>query len=146
MRRWRPWLAALMRAGIGAAALGAGAAGGALAHHSYAMFDSTKLVVLKGTLLSFTYVNPHSFISVVGSPDEATAPARWDVEATSPSSLAAIGIKSDTLKPGEKLTIALRPLRDGRLGGSMVFVITPDGMTHGANPANLGLDPAKLKP
>lgn len=130
------------------AALAAGAmiAGPALAHHSYAMFDNTRLVVLKGTLLSFTYVNPHSFISVVGSPDEASAPVRWDVEATSPSALAAVGIKADTLKPGEKLTVALRPLRDGRLGGSMVFVITPDGVAHGANPANLGLDAGKLRP
>jgi hypothetical protein len=138
MRGFRRWLPALAAGGLWA--------GGALAHHSYAMFDNTRLVVLKGTLLSFSYVNPHSFISVVGSPDEGAAPVRWDVEATSPSALAAIGIRSDTLKPGEKLTIALRPLRDGRLGGSMVFVITPDGMTHGANPANLGLDPAKLKP
>lgn len=132
--------------GLAAGGLGVGVLGGALAHHSYAMFDNTKLVVLKGTLLSFSYVNPHSFISVVGAPDEAAAPVRWDVEATSPLALSAIGIKADTLKPGEKLTIALRPLRDGRLGGSMVFVITPDGATHGANPANLGLDPAKLKP
>jgi hypothetical protein len=136
----------LLQRSLLALAAGALAAGPALAHHSYAMFDNTKLVVLKGTLLSFSYVNPHSFISVVGSPDEATAPVRWDVEATSPSALAAVGIKSDTLKPGEKLTVALRPLRDGRLGGAMVFVITPDGVAHGANPANLGLDAAKLKP
>ena len=122
------------------------AAGSAAAHHSYAMFDNTKLVVLHGTLLSFSYVNPHSWISVMGSPDDHTVPVRWDVEATSPLTLAGQGIKADTLKPGDKLTVGLRPLRDGRLGGSMVFVITPDGVSHGAKPSDLGLDPAKLKP
>ena len=122
------------------------AAGGAFAHHSYAMFDNTKLVVLRGTLVSFSYVNPHSWISVMGAPDDKTAPVRWDVEATSPLTLSAQGIKADTLKPGDKVTVALRPLRDGRLGGSLVFVITPDGVSHGAKPADLGLDVAKLKP
>ena len=122
------------------------AAGPAAAHHSYAMFDNTKLVVLHGALLSFSYVNPHAWISVIGSPDDKTAPARWDVEATSPLTLANQGIKADTLKPGDKVTVALRPLRDGRLGGSLVFVITPDGVAHGARPSDLGLDPASLKP
>ena len=135
-----------MRRLLFALAAAALASGSAWAHHSYAMFDNTKLVVLRGTLLSFSYVNPHSWISVTGSPDDKTAPARWDVEATSPLTLAGQGIKADTLKPGDKLTVGLRPLRDGRLGGSLVFVITPDGVSHGAKPADLGLDPAKLKP
>jgi hypothetical protein len=130
-----------------AAALAAGSGlGPAHAHHSYAMFDNTKLVVLRGTLILFSYVNPHSWISVMGSPDDKAAPVRWDVEATSPLTLAGQGIKADTLKPGDKLTVALRPLRDGRFGGAMVFIITPDGVSHGANPADLGLDLARLKP
>ena len=128
------------------AAVAALTAGGAWAHHSYAMFDNTKLVVLKGTLLSFSYENPHAWISVTGASDDKTAPVRWDVEATSPLALARQGIKAETLTPGDKVTVALRPLRDGRLGGSLVFVITPDGIAHGAKPADLGLDVAKLKP
>lgn len=122
------------------------AAGSASAHHSYAMFDNTKLLVLKGVLLSFSYENPHAWISVVGAPDDKTTPVRWDVEATSPLSLARQGIKADTLKPGDRVTVAVRPLRDGRQGGSLVFVITPDGVSHGAKPADLGLESATLKP
>ena len=118
----------------------------AVAHHSYAMFDNTKLVVLHGTVLSYSYVNPHAWISVTGSADEGGAAARWDVEATSPLVLAGLGLKPENLKAGDKVTVALRPLRDGRFGGSMVFVVTADGVAHGAKPENLGLDLAKLKP
>jgi len=71
---------------------------------------------------------------------------RWDVEAISRSALASIGIRADTLKPGDKLTVAFHPLRDGRHGGSLVFVITPDGVAHGAKPADVGFDASSLKP
>ncbi|HEY4031786.1 MAG TPA: DUF6152 family protein [Caulobacteraceae bacterium] len=131
---------------LAALACAGAVAGPALAHHSYAMFDNTKLVVLHGTVLSYSYVNPHAWISVTGSPDEATPAVRWDVEATSPLVLAGQGLKPENLKAGDKVTVALRPLRDGRYGGSMVFVVTADGVAHGAKPENLGLDMAKLKP
>ena len=118
----------------------------ASAHHSYAMFDAHKVLLLRGTLIKFSYLNPHSWISVLGSVDGNDSPLRWDIEATSPSSLKQMGIHFDTLKPGDKLTIAFHPLRDGRAGGSLVFVVTPDGEAHGAKPSDLGFDLATLKP
>jgi hypothetical protein len=117
-----------------------------VAHHSFAMFDMQKVLLLRGTLIKFSYLNPHSWISVLGTIDNAGEPSRWDIEATSPSSLNQIGIHTDTLKPGDKLTIAFHPLRDGRSGGSLVFVVTPDGEVHGAKPSDLGFDAAMLKP
>ena len=120
--------------------------GTAFAHHSFAMFDQHKVEVVRGTLLKFTYLNPHSWISVIGTLDDASARGRWDIEATSPSTLARIGIQADTIKPGDKITVAFHPLRDGRQGGSLVFIVTPDGIAHGAKPQALGFDLAKLKP
>jgi hypothetical protein len=118
----------------------------ASAHHSAAMFDASKLVVLRGTVVSFSYLNPHSWISVQAAPEGSAEVKRWDVEATSPTALARIGVTKETLKPGEKLTIAIRPLRDGRAAGSMVFFVLPDGKSYGADPGALGLDIAKLRP
>ena len=128
------------------AAATAFAGGISFAHHSFAMFDEKKIEVIRGTLLKFTYLNPHSWISVVGSVDKLTAVERWDIEATSPSTLAGIGIHANTLKTGDKLTVAFHPLRDGRRGGSLVFVVTADGVAHGAKPAELGFNPSTLKP
>src|SRR5262249_19110411 len=121
-------------------------AGTVLAHHSSSMFDGTKLVVLKGSMLSFTNMNPHGWISIQAKVDGKGKSERWDIEATSPGQLASIGIKSDTLNPGDKVTAGIRPLRDGRHGGSMVFLIPPDGVVHGAKLSDLGLDLAALKP
>ena len=136
---------------LGLAVLSALAATPLLAHHSHAMFDSTKVVVLRGTMLSFTNMNPHAWISIMGAPDDNGKPSkkkpeRWDIEATAPMILAMQGIRTDTLKPGDLVTIAIRPLRDGRNGGSFVFVVTPDGVPHGAKPEDVGLDLANLKP
>ncbi len=118
----------------------------AFAHHSFAMFDQHKVDLIRGTLLKFTYLNPHSWVSVVGTVDNQGTAERWDIEATSPASLERIGIKADTIKPGDKLTVAFHPLRDGRHGGSLVFIVTPNGVAHGAKPESLGFDLAKLKP
>ena len=136
---------------LGLAAAAALAASPVFAHHSAAMFDSSKVVVLRGSILSFTNMNPHAWISIMGAPDENGKPSktkaeRWDVEATAPIMLAMQGIQTDTLKPGDKVTIAIRPLRDGRKGGSLVFLVTPDGVPHGAKPEAVGLDLANLNP
>lgn len=118
----------------------------AMAHHSFAMFDGAKLVVLKGTMVKFSFLSPHSWISILGSPDGLGQPVPWDVEATAPMVLTKIGITQDSLKAGDKVTLGIRPLRDGRNGGSLVFVITADGQTHGVSPTDLGLNPEQLKP
>ena len=118
----------------------------ATAHHSAAMFDQSALLILKGLLQSFSYVNPHSWISIEGSPAGTAEVTRWDIEATSPSTLAGLGLTAETVRAGDRVTVGIRPLRDGRHGGSMVFVIGPDGKSYGANPEALGLRAEEVKP
>jgi len=118
----------------------------ASAHHSAAMFDQSALLILKGVLQSFSYVNPHSWISIEGSPAGTAEVTRWDIEATSPSTLAGLGLTTETVHAGDRVTVGIRPLRDGRHGGSMVFVIGPDGKSYGARPEALGLRVEDLKP
>jgi hypothetical protein len=122
------------------------ASGSALAHHSFAEFQPNKIEVIKGTLLKFDHLNPHSWISVVGVVDQKGPSGRWDIIGDAPLELAKIGINAGTLKPGDKVTVAFHPLRDGRQGGSFVFVVTQDGTVLGAKPSNFGLDVATLKP
>jgi len=118
----------------------------AAGHHSAAMFDQSALLILKGALRSFSYLNPHSWISIDSSPAGTAEVTRWDIEATSPNTLASIGLRAETLHAGDRVTVGIRPLRDGRPGGSMVFVIGPDGKSYGANPEALGLRAEDLKP
>ena len=37
----------------------------AFAHHSFAMFDQTKSVTLKGTVKEFEWANPHAWIRLM---------------------------------------------------------------------------------
>lgn len=105
------------------------AAGTALAHHSFAMFDQTKTVTLKGTVIEFQWTNPHAFLHVEVTEDgRKTA---WHVELNSPNNLRRQGWRSDSVKPGEAVTVVINPLRDGTSGGLFVSVTLPDGTILG---------------
>ena len=40
------------------------------------------------------------------------------------------GIGQATFKPGDKVTVNLHPLKDGRPGGSYVTIVAADGKTY----------------
>ena len=100
--------------------------GPVLAHHSAAGIDRTKSVTLVGTLKQFSWSNPHSWMELEVPNDKGTSEV-WTVEMTSPTYLARAGWKSTSVKVGEKLTVVVRPLRNGDPGGLFVSVTTPSG-------------------
>ena len=105
----------------------------AFAHHSRAMFDQTKQVTLVGTVKELQWTNPHCWIQVlVPDPDHPdAAPVEWGVEMAAPLELLRHGWKPQSLKPGDKVTILINPLRDGQPGGLVVSVTGPDGKIIG---------------
>jgi len=108
----------------------------AYAHHSHAMFDSEKQVTLVGTVKEFQWNNPHCWIQVlVPDPNDPNgAPVEWGVEMGAPIQLIRHGWKPSSLKPGDRITVVINPLRDGRPGGQIVSAIGPDGKAIGAVP------------
>jgi hypothetical protein len=103
------------------------AAGSASAHHSFAMFDYSKTVTLDGTVKDFQWTNPHAWIEViVTSPD---GPKQYSIEAFNLRGMREAGWKFNTLKPGDKVTVVMNPLRNGTLGGTLVTATIPDGRT-----------------
>ena len=101
------------------------AAGAADAHHSYAMYDSSKEVKLTGVIKSFQWSNPHSRIELV------TDSGVWNVELGSPNVMKRWGWSRDSLKPGDKVSMSVNPLRDGSSGGSYVQVVLANGQVLG---------------
>jgi hypothetical protein len=83
----------------------------ASAHHSFAMFDSAKVVTLKGTITQFNWTNPHVsiFLDVNGT--------IWGIELTSPGNLTRGGWNRNIIKVGDKVEVEVNPLRDGKPGG-----------------------------
>jgi hypothetical protein len=102
------------------------AAGSALAHHSFAMFDRSKEMTLVGTVHEFQWTNPHSFIEV-DVPNANGGVDKWSLECNSPNNLSRQGWHSDSLKPGDKISVVLWPLRSGEKGGLFISLKFPDG-------------------
>ncbi len=117
----------LLRNTLAAAAL-ALATVQAQSHHSFAMFDQTQRVTLKGTVTEFQWTNPHAFIEMNVAGADATA-GHWQVELNSPNNLKRQGWKSASLKAGDTVTLVLFPLRDmsEHKGGLFVSVTLADG-------------------
>ena len=133
------WIAAFTL--IGAAAglpEGPGSVRSVLAHHSPVAFETQKTVTLVGTVKEFRWQNPHTWIEVM-VPDDKGQEVLWAIELTSPTYLIRAGWKSNTLKPGDKVTVVGRPLKSGEPGSAIFTSITlADGRTLLERPARLG--------
>ena len=99
----------------------------AFAHHSFSMFDNTKIVSLTGTIKEFQWTNPHTltFIDVANADGSGTT--TWGIEGMSPNYLGRRGWTKTTLKPGDKVTINIFPLKGDKKGGTFLTVKMPDG-------------------
>jgi hypothetical protein len=89
----------------------------AAAHHSTAMFDKDKVVTITGTVKEVQWTNPHVAIYVETVAKSGEKPVLWVNELTSPGNLARLGWSKNAVKVGDKVTVALHPLRDGKNGG-----------------------------
>ena len=98
----------------------------AIAHHSGAMFEATKTITVKGVVKVFEYTNPHSWLWVTVTNDDETT-TDWGFEAEGPSTLYRAGIRKNDLKPGDKVTVTGRPMKDGRPAAAWVSLIKEDG-------------------
>lgn len=101
----------------------------ATAHHSFAMFDSTKQVVLDGVVRDFQWTNPHSWIQLI-VPENGQA-VEYGIEMGSPNNYSRQGWSRNSLKPGDRIKLTIHPRKDGSKGGSFVKVVKADGTTLG---------------
>lgn len=96
----------------------------ALAHHSFSMFDQTRLLPMQNaTVTRFQWTNPHSFVVV------EAAGTRYVLECNSVNLMTKAGWKFNTLKAGDKVSLVYYPLRDGKAGGMLKTITLPNGKT-----------------
>jgi hypothetical protein len=91
------------------------------AHHSFATFDSTKEVTVRGVVKEFQWANPHIWIQVL-QPGAGGKTVEWSIEGGSPNGLKRQGWTGQSIKPGDKVEIVVHPMKDGRPGGSLVSI------------------------
>ena len=98
----------------------------ALAHHSFEMFDMSKVFTITGTIKEFQWTNPHTF-TWIDVPNDKGGVDTWAIEGMSPNFLGRRGWTKHTLNPGDKVTITIAPLKDGQKGGTFLRCTLADG-------------------
>ena len=105
------------------------AASPAWSHHSHAMFDHSKAVTLEGTVTEFVFRNPHVFLYMDVKSENGETQNYW-IEMSNIPNMIRRGIGQGTFKAGDKVSVNLYPLKDGRPGGSYVTITGADGRTY----------------
>ncbi len=93
------------------------APGAAVAHHSFAMFDTGHPIELSGTVKEFRFVSPHTLLIVQVKGQNGDV-ADWELEGGAPGLLVRAGMNKNSLKPGDEIILTINPLRSGANGGS----------------------------
>jgi hypothetical protein len=85
------------------------------AHHSVpGQFDMSKPMTLKGVISKIDWINPHIYVRLdVKEPDGTTS--TWSLATLPTAMMRRAGLTRESLqgKPGEEVTIAAVPARDG---------------------------------
>jgi hypothetical protein len=119
--------------------------GPASAHHSQAMFDTTREVLFEGTIVRFDWVNPHMYLIIETRGPDGKA-LRVEGEGVAITQARADGLKRDALRPGMRVVMRANPNRGGP--GKQVRILdvtTQDGGIHpfyAASSRDLTLKPA----
>jgi hypothetical protein len=96
------------------------------AHHSFALYDLSRLTTLTGTVHEWTWANPHSWLVVdVVKNDGKTE--QWALAGSSPNMMARWGWNAADIKVGDRVTVDMHPARNGQHVGALKNVFLPSG-------------------
>ncbi|MGH8248099.1 MAG: DUF6152 family protein [Gammaproteobacteria bacterium] len=96
------------------------------AHHSSAPFNMQTERTLAGTVKQVDWTNPHIWIWVDVQNDKGGVDT-WGIEGMSPNYLERRGWTKSTLKAGDKISVSIRPMRDGSTAGMFMRATLADG-------------------
>lgn len=97
------------------------------AHHSFAMFDTSKEVVLADvTVKDWQWTSPHTWLFAIAPNGE-----KYTLEGGNPGLMRRQGFTKGSMLPGMKVTVYVAPLRTGQKGGSISAVLLPGGKMLG---------------
>ena len=105
----------------------------ASAHHSAVQYDFTKSAQITGTVVKFQAINPHMRLTLRVTDDKGTR--ELELEGHSTNNMYRAGYRDGMIKYGDKITVNVAPLRDGREGGYVIAAILADGRKFGVQSA-----------
>ena len=114
-------------------ALGLWLAAPLIAHHTASTLYAEKTVTLKGTVRMWLWSNPHCLLTFDVKGDDGQV-VQWLAESQAPNTAYTEGYRANIFKPGDEVTVTVRPAATGRPFGLLAQVVLPDGRKVG----NLG--------
>ncbi len=121
----------------------------AIAHHSFAMYDSDHQVLLKGKVTEFFWQNPHVYIHLE-APDAKGKMREWTIECANPGILNRTGWKFNMIRKGDQISTVVAPYRTGEPGALLKQVKIADGRIFGnggpAGTPNISIETGKPLP
>jgi hypothetical protein len=101
-------------------------AGTMFAHHGANLYDSTKAVMLKGTITQFEWGNPHNQIYFDVKDDKGNI-VHWVTSTEPPAVMSEQGWTRKSLKPGDEITAYVYAAKNGAPVGNLQRVVKADG-------------------
>jgi Family of unknown function (DUF6152) len=120
----------------------AGFSGSLFAHHGANLYDSSKEVMLKGTITQFEWGNPHNQIFFDVKDDKGNV-VHWVVSTEPPAVMSDLGWTRKSLKPGDPVTAYVFAAKNGAPVGNLKRIVLADGKELGTGgPGAPGAPPA----
>jgi len=82
------------------------------AHHGKGAFDMDKLTVVKGTVVKFEFINPHTLIFVDAVSDKGNV-EHWIAESSSNNHLGRGGYDKNSVKAGDQVIVTGHRAKSG---------------------------------
>jgi hypothetical protein len=98
-----------------------------LAHHSFAVYDHSRTLNLKGKVTRWQWSNPHAYLDI--DVREGDAVKHYILEGTSINMLQRLGWRSNMIKAGDDVKVVFAPLLNGEPAGLLLQITLPSGET-----------------
>jgi hypothetical protein len=98
------------------------------AHHGNAAFDETKYLTITGTVTEWFWANPHCWLKFDVKDDKDNL-VHWVAETSNPPDMINRGWTKQMFKAGDKVTVTVLAVKNGRPLGRIRQVVLPAGQT-----------------
>jgi hypothetical protein len=101
------------------------------AHHTASVLYTEKTVTLKGTVKTWRWSNPHCLLTFDVKGEDGQV-VQWIAETQAPNTAYTQGYRASSFKPGDEITVTLRPAANGGPFGLLAQAILADGTKVGS--------------
>jgi hypothetical protein len=103
------------------------------AHHTGSFLYADKTMTAKGVVKAWLWSNPHCVLTLDIKGDDGQV-VQWRAETQAPNTIYLDGYRARSFKPGDEITVTLRPAANAGPFAQLVQAILPDGTKLGTLP------------